>query len=49
MTTEREDPKRKEGSTSGPDLDYLFGTWTESEAKDFLESVRSCEQIDEDF
>ncbi len=49
MTTERGGPKTKEGSTIGPDLDYLFGTWTESEAKDFLESVRSCEQIDEDF
>ena len=33
----------------GRDLDSLFGTWKESDAKEFLESIRCCEQIDEDF
>lgn len=33
----------------GQDLDYLFGTWKASEAETFLESIKSCEQIDKDF
>jgi hypothetical protein len=33
----------------GQDLDYLFGTWKESDAREFLESIKCCEQIDEDF
>jgi len=33
----------------GKDLNHLFGTWKESDAKTFLESIKSCEQIDEDF
>jgi hypothetical protein len=33
----------------GQDLDHLFGTWKESAAKKFLASIKSCEQIDEDF
>jgi hypothetical protein len=33
----------------GQDLDHLFGTWKESDAKEFLESIKCCEQIDEDF
>jgi len=33
----------------GRDLDHLFGTWPKAEAKRFLDAIRSCEQIDEDF
>ncbi len=33
----------------GHDLDHLFGTWSESEADDFLQAVRSCRQVDESF
>ena len=33
----------------GTDLDHLFGTWQASEAETFLESIKSCEQIDEAF
>lgn len=33
----------------GKDLDHLFGTWQEAEAEQFLASIKSCEQIDEDF
>jgi len=33
----------------GQDLDHLFGAWTHSEAEAFLESIKSCEQIDRDF
>ncbi len=39
----------KDKKVIGSDLDHLFGTWAESDAKQFLESVRSCEQIDEDL
>lgn len=33
----------------GNSLDHLMGGWTEREAKDFMESIRSCEQIDPDM
>lgn len=33
----------------GKDLDHLFGTWKALEAETFLESIKSCEQIDADF
>ena len=33
----------------GHDLDHLFGTWQASEADRFLQSIKSCEQIDADF
>jgi hypothetical protein len=33
----------------GTSLDHLFGTWSQSQADDMLESIRSCEQIDRDF
>ncbi len=33
----------------GQDLDHLCGTWEISEAEAFLESIKSCEQIDKDF
>ena len=33
----------------GTDLDHLFGTWEASEAETFLETIKSCEQIDESF
>ena len=40
---------RKKKTTIGSDLDHLFGTWGESAAEEFRESIRSCDQIDEDF
>ena len=33
----------------GGSLDHLIGTWSSGEAKAFQESIRSCEQIDEDL
>jgi hypothetical protein len=30
----------------GGSLDHLIGTWTENEAKVFLDSIQSCGQID---
>ena len=33
----------------GESLDHLIGTWTAAEAKAFQESIRACEQIDEDL
>jgi len=33
----------------GNSLDHLIGTWTRHQADEFLDSIRSCEQIDEDL
>ena len=33
----------------GHSLDHLIGTWSEAEAKKFLASIQSCEQIDEEL
>ena len=33
----------------GTDLDHLFGTWKASDAEIFLDSITSCEQVDEAF
>jgi len=33
----------------GNSLDHLFGTWSGAEAKAFHESIRPCEQIDEEL
>ena len=43
--------KREAGEARqiGQDLDHLFGTWTEAETTEFLDAIRSCEQIDEGF
>ena len=30
----------------GDSLDHLIGTWTERQARDFLDSIESCEQVD---
>jgi hypothetical protein len=30
-------------------LDHLFGTWKASDAEEFLEALKFCEQIDEDY
>ena len=30
----------------GSSLDHLIGTWKPEEAEEFLESVRSCDQVD---
>lgn len=39
----------KDADRIGSSLDHLIGTWTASEAKSYLESVQSCEQIDEEL
>lgn len=44
-----EPQKKPAPKTIGHDLDHLFGTWTDEEATAFLESIRSCEQVDEDL
>jgi hypothetical protein len=41
-------PHKNAGAT-GNDIDHLFGTWTESEAKAFFKSIEWCEQVDEDL
>lgn len=33
----------------GDRLDAFFGTWTAAEAREFLESIESCEQIESAF
>jgi len=33
----------------GASLDHLIGTWTEAEAKVFLDSIQSCGQVDRDL
>ena len=45
------DLPRKAGDRGciGHDLDHLFGTWSEAQARAFLQAVRSCEQVDEGF
>ena len=32
----------------GCDLDRFFGTWTDDEARALLDSIETCERIDED-
>ena len=40
----------KKGSKPlGESLRSMAGGWSEKEATDFLESIKSCEQIDEDM
>ena len=35
--------------TIGNSLDRWIGDWSEEEAREFLESIRSCEQIDREM
>jgi|SRR5688572_9866926 hypothetical protein len=39
----------KERRVIGHRLDPWIGTWTEDEARRFLQGIRSCEQVDEEF
>ena len=39
----------KERRVIGHRLDPWIGTWTEAEARRFLDGIRSCEQVDEEF
>ena len=39
----------RERRVIGTSLDHLIGTWSEREAKRFLDSIRSCEQVDREF
>jgi len=41
-------PEKRPARTIGHDLDHLAGKWTEAEARAFLESIRTCEEIDEE-
>jgi hypothetical protein len=40
---------RREADQIGSSLDHLIGTWTRHQADAFLDSIRSCEQIDEEL
>jgi hypothetical protein len=42
-------PPKEEPHTVGGSLDHLIGTWSQRQAEEFLDSIRSCEQIDGDF
>jgi len=33
----------------GHSLDHLIGTWSDARASDFIDSIRSCEQVDREF
>ena len=37
---------REQADRIGSSLDHLIGTWSHQEADRFLESIKSCEQID---
>jgi hypothetical protein len=39
----------KERRVIGSRLDGWIGTWTEAEARRFLDGIRSCEQVDKGF
>ena len=38
-----------DGDRIGSSLDHLIGTWSAAEADAFLESIKSCEQVDEEL
>lgn len=40
--------ERSHDDPIGHSLDRFFGTWTENEARELLESVEFCEQVDDD-
>ena len=44
----RTEPAR-EGRTVGHSLDWLIGTWSDEEEREFLEAIEVFEQIDESF
>jgi antitoxin FitA len=50
MLTEATSPGAK-GKASAParSLAKLAGGWTEQEAEEFLDSIKSCEQVDEEI
>ena len=41
--------KKKKGKSLSVSLRKLAGTWSEKDSSEFLESIRSCEQIDEEM
>jgi plasmid stability protein len=45
---EQKASKISPGAVPHHDLDYLAGTWTEEEAKQFLEAIADCRRIDLD-
>ena len=42
-------PDRPEHDIVGDSLDEFIGVWSAEEEKEFLESIKACEQIDESF
>jgi len=40
---------KRDDDRIGHSLDHLIGTWTEHEAKVFIDSIQSCEQLDPDL
>jgi len=40
---------KQEARCIGRSLDHLIGNWSEAQATDFIESIRSCEQTDPEF
>jgi hypothetical protein len=42
-------PERDTRPRIGSSLDAFIGTWSEEEATELLESIRSCNQVDPEF
>jgi len=40
---------QKKGKSLSVSLRKLAGTWSEKDSSEFLESIKSCEQIDEEM
>jgi predicted transcriptional regulator len=45
----RENFEKKNKIPAAASLKHLTGTWKKEEAEDFLNSIKSCEQIDEEI
>ena len=43
------DTGKKKRTSQGQSLKSLAGGWSDQEAAEFFESIKSCEQIDEDM
>lgn len=38
-----------EADTIGSSLDHLIGTWSDDDARAFLDSIEACEQVDREL
>ena len=45
----RQNFEKKNKTPAAASLKHLAGTWSKKEAEDFLSSIESCEQIDEEI